>query len=115
MSARNILSIHGGRNMQDIDVLIVDPHQLVREGLRLLLASEAYEVVCATTSLETALPEIEGGVRPRLLVLVLEDSGDGFQDATQSAMLQRIRTILPECRVVLIVSKISSALLARAL
>ena len=68
--------------MQDIDVLIVDPHQLAREGLRLLLAGEAYEAVCATTSLETALPEIESGVRPRLLVLVLEDTGDSFQNAT---------------------------------
>jgi two-component system nitrate/nitrite response regulator NarL len=97
--------------MQDIQVLIVDPHQLAREGLRLLLAGEAYEVVCATTSLETALPEIEGGLRPRLLVSVLEDSGDTFQNAT----LQRIRAIVPECRVVLIASNISSALLARAL
>ena len=97
--------------MQDIQVLIVDPHQLAREGLRLLLAGEAYEVVCATTSLETALPEIEGGLRPRLLVSVLEDSGDTFQNAA----LQRIRAIVPECRVVLIAGNISSALLARAL
>jgi DNA-binding NarL/FixJ family response regulator len=97
--------------MDDIQVLIVDPHQLAREGLRLLLAGEAYEVVCTTTSLETALPEIEGGLRPRLLVSVLEDSGDTFQNAT----LQRIRAIVPECRVVLIAGKISSALLARAL
>jgi two-component system, NarL family, nitrate/nitrite response regulator NarL len=97
--------------MQDIQVLIVDAHQLARAGLRLLLAGEAYEVVCATTSLETALPEIEGGLRPHLLVSVLDGSGDTFQNAT----LQRIRSIVPECRVVLIASNISSALLARAL
>jgi CheY-like chemotaxis protein len=52
--------------MDDIQVLIVDPHQLAREGLRLLLAGEAYAVVCATTSRETALPKIEGGGRPRI-------------------------------------------------
>ena len=97
--------------MQNIQVLIVDPHQLTREGLRLLLAGEAYEVVCATTSLETALPEIEGGLRPRLLVLMSEDFGDTFQNAA----LHRLRTIVPECRVVFIASNISSALLARAL
>src|SRR5260221_7036641 len=36
-------------NMQDIQVLIIDPHQLARDGLRLLLVGEAYEVVSATS------------------------------------------------------------------
>jgi DNA-binding NarL/FixJ family response regulator len=69
--------------MQTIEVLIVDPHQLAREGLRLLLAGEAFEVVSATASLATALLEIEAGLRPRLLVL----------------MLRGLRQHLPKCHV----------------
>jgi len=81
--------------MPGIQVSIVDPHQLSREGLRLILAEETYDVVSAATSLEAALTDIEGGVRPGLLILTLDTT-------SQSATLQQIRTIVPECKVVLI-------------
>src|SRR5437763_416811 len=95
--------------MSGIKVSIVDAHQLSREGLRLLLVGDTYEVINATTSLDAALLEIEGGARPGLLVLVLADSGDSLQ----SAALQRIQSLAPDCKIVIIANNISSSLLAR--
>src|SRR5260221_10316315 len=97
-------------SMQGIEVLIVDPHQLWCEGLKLLLAGEIYEVIGAAASLDAALLEIEAGVRPRLLVTVVQDCGETFSIAT----LQRIRAIVPQCKIVLIANNLSSSLLARA-
>lgn len=74
----------GGVTRRTFRFLIVDPHQLAREGLRLRVAGDAYEVVSATPSLEAALPEIESELRPRPLVLVLEDSGDTFLVSSSS-------------------------------
>jgi two-component system, NarL family, nitrate/nitrite response regulator NarL len=102
--------------MADIQVLVVDQHGLSREGLRLLLTGEIYDVTCATPSLEAALPEIKRGARPGLLVLVVHDCGQIFQGASETAALQQIRTILPECKIVLIArDTISAALLGRAI
>src|SRR5882724_3461873 len=95
--------------MTGIQVLIVDPHELAREGLRLLLAGEDYEVIGATASLGAALRAIEGGGRPDLLVLVLADCGE----TVESAALHRIRAVLPDCKLVLIVNAVAPALLAR--
>jgi two-component system nitrate/nitrite response regulator NarL len=95
--------------MSSVQVSIVDAHQLSREGVRLLLAGETYDVIGATSSLGAALADIEAGGRPDLLVVVLHDSGETFQ----SAPLQTIRTIVPECKVVLIASTITSSLPAR--
>src|SRR5476649_222943 len=103
-------------NMPGIQVSVVDPHRLSCEGLKLLLAGEIYDVTSATPSLGAALLEIEAGVRPGLLVLVLQDSGETFLSAAESAALQQIRTIVSECKIVLIAKDlISSALLARAI
>jgi two-component system nitrate/nitrite response regulator NarL len=98
------------RNMPNIQVVIVDPRQLSLDALKLLLAGKTYDVIAATTSLEAALAEIERGARPRLLIVVLREPVEAFQSAT----LQRIRTIVPECKVVLVENTISSTLPARA-
>ena len=102
--------------MPGIQVLVVDQHGLSREGLRLLLTGEIYDVTNATPSLEAALPEIKSGARPGLLVLVLQDSGEAFQSPSESAALEQIRAILPECKIVLIAKDtISASLLERAI
>jgi two-component system nitrate/nitrite response regulator NarL len=67
-------------------------------------------VIGATTSLEEALADIIGGARPDLLVAALRDSEETFESAT----LQRIRTIVPDCKLVLIASTIAASLPARA-
>jgi len=50
-------------SMQGIEVLIVDPHQLWCEGLKLLLAGEIYEVIGAAASLDAAIKTVEGTAR----------------------------------------------------
>jgi two-component system nitrate/nitrite response regulator NarL len=96
--------------MRGTKVLIVDPRQLPREGLKFLLTRTTYRVIGATTSLEAAFADIEAGGRPDLLVVVLRDSEETFPSAT----LNRIRTIVPGCKVVLIASAVAPSLAARA-
>jgi two-component system, NarL family, nitrate/nitrite response regulator NarL len=95
--------------MASVRLLIVDPHQLSREGLRLLLAGETYHVIGAVTSLGTALIDIEGGGRPDLLVVVSHGSRKIFSSAT----LQQVQSIVPGCKVVVIANTISSSLPAQ--
>ena len=105
-----------GVTMPGIQVSVVDPHQLSREGLRLLLPGETYDVTSATPSLGAALLEIEAGTQPALLVLVVQDAGETFQSAAESAALQRLRAVAPECKVVLIAkNSVPSSLLAQAI
>ncbi len=96
--------------MERIQVMLVDPHPLSREGLTLLLHGETYNVISATTTLDAAYDEIELGLRPALLLLVLEGSREEFESAT----LLHIRGIVPECKVVVIANSVSSSLLTRA-
>jgi two-component system, NarL family, nitrate/nitrite response regulator NarL len=90
--------------MPGIQVFVVDQQGLSREGLRLLLTGE------------TALPEIESGARPGLLIISVNDSGETFQRASESAALRQIRVVLPECKIVLIAKgAIPASLLERAI
>ena len=90
-------------------VLLIDQHQLSREGLKLLLASETYDVVGATRSLDEARAAIEQGLRPDLVLLVLGRPGES-QDA---AALQQIRAGFADFKLVIIATEVSSALLAQ--
>ena len=76
-------------DMPGIQVLIVDPHQLSREGLRLLLAGETHDVIGAAISLGGALGRVEAGCRPDLIVVVLDEFGETFE----KAMLQQIPAV----------------------
>jgi two-component system, NarL family, nitrate/nitrite response regulator NarL len=96
--------------MPAIEVFIVDPRQLSREGLRLLLSGETSNVTGAASSLRAALAAIEAGARPDMLVVVMRDSGENLSSET----LQLIRAVVPECKVVVIANTMSSSLTARA-
>jgi DNA-binding NarL/FixJ family response regulator len=62
--------------MNSNQVLLIDPHQLSREGLKLLLTGGSYDVVGATRSLDEARTAIEQGLRPGLVLLVLGHSSE---------------------------------------
>jgi len=58
--------------MEHVKVILIDPHQLSREGLRLLLDGATCDV-SATKSLEEA-ERIAREVRPDILLMVLENA-----------------------------------------
>ncbi len=96
--------------MTRTQILLVDPHQLSREGLKRLLDGEAYDVT-GVRSLGEAGEQIEKGLRPELIIVAFEDSASD----DQSTMIQYIRTNFASLKVIVIANNISPALLSHAL
>jgi two-component system nitrate/nitrite response regulator NarL len=95
--------------MNGTKVLLIDPHQLSREGLKLLLIAETYDVVGATRSLDEARAAIEQGLRPDLVLVAL-----GHPDESQHiAALQQIRAGFADFKFVIIATEACSALLGQ--
>jgi two-component system nitrate/nitrite response regulator NarL len=101
----------GEEPMNNTKILLIDPHQLSREGLKLLLASEAYDVVGATRSLGEARAAIEQGARPDLVLLVLGQAGE----SEHIAALQQTRASFADFKFVILATEVSSALLAQCI
>lgn len=95
--------------MNGTKVLLIDPHQLSREGLKLLLVGETYDVIGATRSLDEARTAIEQGLRPDLVLLVLGHPGE----SQHISGLQDIRAAFADFKFVIIASEVSSALLTQ--
>jgi two-component system, NarL family, nitrate/nitrite response regulator NarL len=95
--------------MNGTKVLLIDAHQLSREGLKLLLVGEAYDVVGAARSLEEARAAVEQGLRPDLVLLVLGQPGE----SQHIAALQQIRAGFADFKFVIIATEVSSALLTQ--
>jgi len=92
--------------MNGTKVLLIDPHQLSREGLKLLLIADTYDVVGATRSLDEARAAIEQGACPDLVLQVLGES-------QPIATLQQIRAGFADFKFVIIATEVSSALLVQ--
>src|SRR5882672_10243823 len=97
-----------GGKMNGNQVLLIDPHQLSREGLKLLLAGEMHDVIGATRSLDEAGAAIEQGLRPDLVLLVL-----GHGESPQAAALKQSRAGFADFKLVIIAPEFSSSLLAQ--
>jgi two-component system nitrate/nitrite response regulator NarL len=97
--------------MNTIQIVLVDPHQLSREGLKRLLHTDTSHVVGEAATLEEAKAMIAGSARPDLLVVALADSGS----EDQSPIIERIRSDFSELKVIIITSSISRSLLTQAL
>jgi two-component system, NarL family, nitrate/nitrite response regulator NarL len=97
--------------MNTIQIVLVDPHQLSREGLKRLLHTETGRVVGEAGTLEEARALIANSTHPDLLVVALADSSS----EDQSPIIERIRTDFAELKVVIITSSISRPLLTQAL
>jgi two-component system, NarL family, nitrate/nitrite response regulator NarL len=102
-------TIKQGTFMNSIQVLLIDPHQLSREGLRLVLAGESCDVVGATRSVDEAHAAIKQGLHPDLILLVLGHLGESQHAAT----LQQIRAGFSDFKFVIIATDISPTLLAQ--
>lgn len=85
------------RQPRPIRVGLVDDHQLVREGLRLVLGGDkGFEVVGEATTHEEAF-ELVAATRPEVLLLDLTfPEGDGLP------LLRVLRTRYPELRVIIL-------------
>jgi two-component system nitrate/nitrite response regulator NarL len=97
--------------MNSIKILLVDPHQLSREGLKRLLVSETHDVVGVARSLDEAVDLVTKGLAPDLLICGLEDS----TASDQSAMVAQIRSSFPNLKVVILTDSVSSNLLLQAI
>ena len=97
--------------MDRIQVLLADPHQLSREGLKRMLEGETYNIVGVARSLDDARDQIEKGLRPNLLVSAFGEAAS----PDQYAVIQHIRTNFADLRIIIIANNISPTLLSQAL
>lgn len=93
-----------------IPTLLVERFGLFREGLRHILADTPYEIQKESDSVESALALIKEGFTPRLFLFDLTKHDD--QEFTG---IKRLRADLPHLRIVVLSSKVSTKVLARAL
>lgn len=95
---------------EPIRILIADDHEVVRDGLRLLLEDEAeFEVVGEAGNGAEAV-RLAGEVRPQVVLMDLRMPGQGGLDA-----LEQIRTQWPEIAVVILTTYNEDDLMGRGL
>lgn len=97
--------------MNNTKVLLIDAHELSREGLKLLLRGDTYDIIGATRSLDEARAAIAEGLRPDLVLFVLGHLG--AHDS--AAALQQIRAGFSAFKFVIITAQGSPSLSARCI
>jgi two-component system nitrate/nitrite response regulator NarL len=94
--------------MQTFQIVIVDPSQLLREGLRKLLDDPSFSVVGEAATLSEALGKISQDGPPDLMLL--DYSADDKQRLEE---IRSLRQRLPKMRVVVLTDALSSVSLAQ--
>jgi two-component system nitrate/nitrite response regulator NarL len=97
--------------MQSIKILLVDAHQLSREGLRRLLGSETHDVIGVARSLDDAAEQIGMGLSPDMLVYAFDES----TSEDQNAIVDQLRAKFSGLKVVILSNNVSSSLLSQAI
>jgi two-component system nitrate/nitrite response regulator NarL len=95
--------------MNNTNVLLIAAHAISREGLKLLLHSDSYNVIGAIGSLEEGRTAIAEGLRPDLVLFVPEHLGES------AAALQQIRVGFSAFKFVIIAAEGSPSLSARCI
>lgn len=90
------------------DVLIVDDHEIVRQGIRRLLEEAGFRVTEAGSG-ESALQMFRGGQQPHVVLMDIQMPGIGGLEATR-----RLLARWPECRII-ILTVVTDGPLPRAL
>jgi two-component system nitrate/nitrite response regulator NarL len=94
--------------MSNTKVLLIDAHELSREGLKLLLHGDSYDIVGAMRSLDEASAAIAEGLRPDLVLFVLGRLGE----SESAPSLQQIRAGFAAFKFVIITAEASPSLSA---
>src|SRR5260370_3094298 len=93
--------------MQSIKILLVDAHQLSREGLRRLLGSETHDVIGVARSLDDAAEQIGMGLSPDMLVYAFDES----TSVNQNTIVDQLPAKVSGLKVVILSHNESSNLL----
>jgi DNA-binding NarL/FixJ family response regulator len=96
--------------MSSVDVLVIDPDRLFRQGLEHILAQSAYRVVAQADDAESALAQIHRGIRPLLVIIDYRRPSGADTDA-----IRTLRGALPGVPIAHLTSEISPARLAALL
>jgi two-component system, NarL family, nitrate/nitrite response regulator NarL len=94
--------------MSNTKVLLIDAHELSREGLKLLLHSDSFDVIGATRSLDEARAALAEGLQPDLVLFLLDHLGE----SESAASLQQIRAGFAAFKFVIITAEGSPSLSA---
>ena len=94
--------------MSNTKVLLIDAQELSREGLKLLLHSDSYDVIGATRSLDEARAAVAEGLQPDLVLFLLDHLGE----SESAASLQQIRAGFAAFKFVIITAEGSPSLSA---
>jgi two-component system nitrate/nitrite response regulator NarL len=97
------------RLMDKTKILLIDSHELSREGLKLLLHGDSCDIIGATRSLDEASAAIAEGLRPNLVLFALKHLGES------AATLQQIRAGFSAFKFVVITAAGSPSLSARCI
>lgn len=92
--------------MSSIDVMVIDPNRLCRQGLRHVFAETCYRVSFEFDCVEDALEAVQRGERPHLVLLDAMEPDDA--DAVQA-----LRDALPDVPLSLLTSELDSSRLKR--
>jgi two-component system nitrate/nitrite response regulator NarL len=84
--------------MKNIKILLIDSHELSREGLKILLHNELFAIIGATRSVDEARAAIAEGLRPDLVLFVLEH----LRESENTETLEQIRVGFSAAKFVII-------------
>ena len=95
--------------MNVVTTLVVDASRLFREGLRQLLAGTPFQIGQESATLAEAVPHIENGFRPHLLLSEFEGAAEHLD------ILRWLRDACPDAKIIVLTSTLRPRSLAQAL
>jgi two-component system, NarL family, nitrate/nitrite response regulator NarL len=95
--------------MDVVNTLVVDSSRLFREGLRQLFGGTQFHIECESPTLAEAMPLIEGGFCPDLLLTEFDGASE------QLEMLKQLRDACPVAKIIVLTNTLLPRSLAQAL
>jgi two-component system, NarL family, nitrate/nitrite response regulator NarL len=102
--------LDGVSDMSTIDVMVIDPNRLCRQGLEHIFAGTAYRLAFEFDQVPAALAGIQQGARPHLVILDFLHPSEGDAEAVRA-----LRNALPGVPITLLTAELTSSRLARLL